>query len=184
MTDDELKKIDDRANAATPGPWSHGRWDDGSLDGCIDSPEGTVLTTDGGLYWRQGLGCYDPEDRPRPDQEFVVHARTDIPALIVEVRRLQELLKKARDYEEHLRSECSKLLARAKDAERSRDEYAERSGEHQAQAGRWMEEAGALRRERDEARARVKELEHQFLPCARCDSDGHSTERHSTCHDG
>lgn len=80
-----LEEIERRANAATSGPW----W-----------------------AWNRGVGWHiavgSPEDldewgRPRllpegfrtdiefeADAEFIAHARTDIPALIAEVKRLRE----------------------------------------------------------------------------------------------
>jgi len=79
MTEDELSKIEARANAATPGPWTF--LPDQRLE-------------------RRGLGILGPSFErvalmPEPagahpvDALFVAHARTDVPALVAEVRRLR-----------------------------------------------------------------------------------------------
>lgn len=67
MTKEQLNAIQTRADAATPGPWRQLR--------CI-------ITFRGGDY----IGTIDDLD----DATFVSGSREDIPALIAEVRRLQE----------------------------------------------------------------------------------------------
>jgi hypothetical protein len=59
VTDDELDVIGARANAATPGPWTWPDWDDCS------------------------------EQEADANNEFIAHAREDVPALVAEVRRLR-----------------------------------------------------------------------------------------------
>lgn len=81
MTEDELKAIEARAEAATPGPWETG--EEVSYPGrCAGIwPQGdtwNIVTTD--------CGVYGPE---LVDAVFIAHARTDVPALIAEVRRLR-----------------------------------------------------------------------------------------------
>jgi hypothetical protein len=68
MTDDELTAIEARANAATPGPWKDNR--------------AAGISGDGGEPVI-GLPC---------NVDFVINARTDIPALVAEVRRLRGIL--------------------------------------------------------------------------------------------
>lgn len=82
MTDLNLDAIEARANAATEGPWE-------SLD------RGDRL-----VAWRQrddelGIAAFDyvvPEPMDNADDaEFIAHARTDVPALVAEVRRLRDI---------------------------------------------------------------------------------------------
>lgn len=89
MTDEQLREIEERANAALPGPWSI------ELDGPDDA------------MFRPILGLFNPNAPPKSierfvfdwmdeslnvrnhDAAFIAHAREDIPALIAEIRRLQ-----------------------------------------------------------------------------------------------
>lgn len=88
MTDAELQAIENRATAATPGPWqATGLPYNGTDEPCI-------LTAQG-LYIAQTV--YDMQSQTEEhavdaDTMFIASARTDIPALIAEVRRLQGLL--------------------------------------------------------------------------------------------
>ena len=70
MTEAELDAIEARANAATEGPWE---WRAGFV---------TMLPSDDDLFERVGGGN-------AKDEEFVAHARADVPALIAEARRLR-----------------------------------------------------------------------------------------------
>lgn len=87
MTDEELNAIEARAAAATPGPW----WvyDDGRSAG--------VVNGDGSTYHRPYRAMICGGDAHEgyfdgPDADFIAHARTDVPALVAEVRRLTQLL--------------------------------------------------------------------------------------------
>lgn len=80
MTDDELTAIEARANAATPGPWTthvvvH---DDGYKNMGIEAVAANLTVL--------GYGGILPT---RDELEFIAHARTDVPALVAEVRRLR-----------------------------------------------------------------------------------------------
>lgn len=88
MTDETLKAIEERANKATPGPWTAepsdpNGWSDEEphCDGIHTESGGwrnAIVTTDGGVYG------------PRmPDADFIAHAREDVPKLLGEVRRLR-----------------------------------------------------------------------------------------------
>lgn len=87
----ELAAIEARAAAATPGPWewservrlvSRSRWvGDASPEVSDDAEPLPIIVTDGGVYPPHGA------DRP-----FLAHARTDVPTLLAEVRRLRALL--------------------------------------------------------------------------------------------
>ncbi len=78
MTDDELTALESLANAATPGEWRAipyaGPGPDGSWQ--VDAPITCVAD------------CFE-SDRPKADAAFIAAARTSVPALIAEVRRLR-----------------------------------------------------------------------------------------------
>lgn len=76
MTPEQLDEIEERAAAATPGPWR--------VDGYAIAAE---VDTDSFLEVCSFRGNYADEDMP-----FVAAARTDVPALVAEVRRLREEL--------------------------------------------------------------------------------------------
>jgi hypothetical protein len=78
MEAEQLDAIEERANAATPGPWlpySEERW-------C------GVVTGERGEEVEVMVGQAVSE----ADAEFVAHAREDVPALVTEVRRLSGYL--------------------------------------------------------------------------------------------
>lgn len=87
LPESELSAIAARADAATPGPWEaeHESWLDCDVNemayGCrINSPLGGVLNHD--AYWPVKAA----------DRAFLAAARSDVLALVAEVRRLQALL--------------------------------------------------------------------------------------------
>ena len=71
--------IEQRANAATPGPWAIYR-DETWMVVSIDATNGAVVAPEG-----------DNLILSVTDAEFIAAARTDIPALIAEIRRLEQL---------------------------------------------------------------------------------------------
>lgn len=96
MTDDELNAIEARCNAATEGPWEAQEGDYmPEFYQVRDVPTGClIIDTD-------NFGCGTD---PQPDYvffspenaRFVACARTDIPLLIAEVRRLRLAAKQPR----------------------------------------------------------------------------------------
>lgn len=77
----DLTEIVIRANEATPGPWHEGHID---TDTCVHI----------GDYGWVAAGPNRPEydvdsDQGRADAEFIAHARSDVPELVAEVRRLR-----------------------------------------------------------------------------------------------
>ena len=77
MNEEQLRAIELRANAATPGPWeevaeSGECW----LTSQSDETAATYIVPDTALM-------------NQDDIEFIAHAREDVPALIAEARRLQ-----------------------------------------------------------------------------------------------
>lgn len=80
MTPEQLAEIEARTAAATPGEWAH--MTDDTFFGQIRTVDDFTLIAE--------MPALD--DRTA-DFEFIAYARSDIPALIAEVRRLQaELL--------------------------------------------------------------------------------------------
>lgn len=67
----DLKVIKDRYEAATEGPWESSGHD--------------VFVGIFGKGYRIALGC------DLPDSKFIAHARTDLPACIAEIERLQAI---------------------------------------------------------------------------------------------
>lgn len=94
MTDDELAAIERLCNSATPGPWKYTdfRGDDIRLDMVSQDGDGGADAFDHASDWTDLL---TGENR-YADAALMAYARTDVPALIAEVRRLRELLSQAR----------------------------------------------------------------------------------------
>lgn len=81
MTPEELAEIERRLDAVTPGEWELSRYDHGG--GRIwDAATKRVLIAD--LY-QEG------------DREFIAHARSDVPALIAELKRCQAVIAAVED---------------------------------------------------------------------------------------
>lgn len=70
MTDEQLAAIEQRVQAASPGPWTANVY---SLE--VNGPEMTI---------------YDEGGHEQGDQQFIAHAREDVPALLAEVRLMRE----------------------------------------------------------------------------------------------
>ena len=83
MTAAELDAIEQRAHAATEGPWEASAHRTGHY---------LVICPDCGVR-----GGYE-----RADAEFIAHARSDVPALVAEVRRLRAMEQRVREYARHL----------------------------------------------------------------------------------
>jgi hypothetical protein len=92
----DLDAIEQRTNAATPGPW---QWHISrrTLDYRLQTAGWDVVMG----FARWGRNSAQPEfnidgllhhgadlDQPHPDAEFIAAARTDVPALVAAVRRL------------------------------------------------------------------------------------------------
>ena len=81
MTPERLAEIEARAEAATEGPWE--AWDRGI-----------------GFEVHVNAECLNSEFREtfrQADAEFIAAARTDVPDLLAEVRRLQAAVERVRD---------------------------------------------------------------------------------------
>jgi hypothetical protein len=79
MTENDLREIETRCNRATKGPWQ-------SFVEGRDQTSGSSFIRTGGLDDIELTGASDE------DQDFIAHARQDIPALLAEVRRLRMLV--------------------------------------------------------------------------------------------
>lgn len=91
MTPAELAAIRERAEAATPGPWTERRNDDEDNDFLysIDGADGQPIV-------KADCGVYPPD---KEDATFIAAARSDVPALLDEVERLERDLRRApRDF--------------------------------------------------------------------------------------
>jgi hypothetical protein len=84
VTDKEIREIEVRCEAATSAPWQS------FIEG-RDHLAGSDFIRTGGL----DDACPDIEliGATHADQDFIAHARQDIPALIAEVRRLRALVR-------------------------------------------------------------------------------------------
>ncbi len=88
MTGEELKAIEARLTAATPGPW---RWEN-------DGDGRTLVTEDDQVVGGAILWARDANDRQvdlqvtEQDANLIAHAYRDIRALLTEVRRLHSAL--------------------------------------------------------------------------------------------
>ena len=83
MTEQELTAIEERATAATMGPW----------DGAKNSGVVSKHTRD--PVFETGCGCCTDKALSAEDAAFIAAARVDVPALIAEVRRLRALVESA-----------------------------------------------------------------------------------------
>jgi hypothetical protein len=90
MTPEDLAAVEARANAATPGPWM------------ITHDGGLIVKSDAGFIcdFACGTGTH------AHDANFIATARTDVPLLLAEVKRLQIVL---RDQAVWLREQCDAM---------------------------------------------------------------------------
>jgi len=103
MTPAELDAIEAREKAATEGPWRAVAQDGGEVfhgfeRGVVtgwDHPQlrGPLDITGLGIDLRSGRAVRRMD---ATDAEFIAHARSDVPALVAEVRRLRGLLEAER----------------------------------------------------------------------------------------
>ena len=156
MTPMELAEIEARANAATPGPWEVG-----VLRRECDHPTTNQFTEERSVF--PPLGESGPvalaAEGEHENGAFIAHARTDVPALIAEVKRLRaenDVLRKSADAavdgvramlpaalkvaREEKREACAARLEREADAV-----HAKREGMDQRAASYIAARVGALR---------------------------------------
>ncbi|WP_265560780.1 hypothetical protein [Streptomyces hygroscopicus] len=80
LTDQQLDEIDARAKAATPGPWCTDSW---------EIYQGTEYEAGAEWIGETCRGRVEGLAQDRADAAFVAAARTDVPQLVAEVRRLR-----------------------------------------------------------------------------------------------
>jgi hypothetical protein len=116
MTEEQLKEIEDRANAATHGPWRGARsetdadewwsnYPNNALECLVVTDEEHIERIDEDdtmdLGYKSFPICCTNDDGLAIEQEsknaiFIANARTDVPLLIAEIRRLRNLVEKQR----------------------------------------------------------------------------------------
>lgn len=97
MTDLDLNAIQARADAATPGPWLIADTTDPTSD-WYDEFDGPMVVDDDsrpGFYSAIAKDFCQGADDGVSDAVFVAHARTDVPALLAEVRHLRAAVARA-----------------------------------------------------------------------------------------
>ena len=87
MTPERLDEIEARANAATQGPWE---WHPYMGSGA------TLAKPNRPFHELNILKTTDDWPPVAADAEFIAAARTDVPALLAEVRRLQDAVERVR----------------------------------------------------------------------------------------
>jgi hypothetical protein len=80
LSDDDLEEIKKRCQEATPGPWKS------YVEGREEMSGSDFIMTEGEDIYLTGAAV--------ADQDFIAHARQDIPKLVAEVERLRKLLPK------------------------------------------------------------------------------------------
>ena len=91
MSEDELSAIEERAERATPGPWHAHRDADSIGLGPIVFVHIPRADKDRSYALTNG-------ERENSNRDFIAHARTDVPALVAEVRRLRGAMEKVREF--------------------------------------------------------------------------------------
>lgn len=81
MTDEDLLAIEERVNRAARGPW-------------VTIGQGVFSFAVEVCHCESGENTPSAKEYARKDAAFIAHARTDIPALVAEVRRLRGELEK------------------------------------------------------------------------------------------
>lgn len=89
MSDLDIDAIEQRANAATEGPWVPVKLDRESDWRDIQTLDGESVAAGGLVGEGDGYGCACSPT----DAEFISHARTDIPELVARVRELEAALR-------------------------------------------------------------------------------------------
>lgn len=91
MNDKELKAILDRCTATTPGPWKS--WIEGRDHESGDSFIMTGISDGEDIFSEQRGEDIYLSGATKQDQDFIAHAKQDIPKLIAEIRRLRKIHK-------------------------------------------------------------------------------------------
>ena len=104
ITAERLAEIEARANAAT-------MWAPDECDLQVDPDDGYVYAPQGATLGHTLITLGDTYEDSGADWSFVAHARTDVPALVAEVRRLAAALEIARrEGAEAMRERCDDAI--------------------------------------------------------------------------
>lgn len=106
ITPARLAEISARANAATPGPWHY--TDSGGINGVEDDKKL--------LFWSVPKDFMQDGDGTHAtwrDTDFIANARTDIPDLVAEIRRLRGALEEIAEMDAHCAEAMSGAVAKA-----------------------------------------------------------------------
>jgi len=96
LSETEINDIEERCSRATPGPWKCDH-----RSGCIaiyvgehrnclsgiDRDKDCIHYNGSGIY-NESSGCWEMQQQARDNAEFIAASRTDVVALVAEVRRL------------------------------------------------------------------------------------------------
>jgi hypothetical protein len=106
LTPEQVRAIRERAEKATPGPWTADKpprdndgWSLAVIIAAVARGQGIYAIPPGGSY-------------PAADQNFIAAARTDVPALCATVEALRGLLGEARSYITPIQNEYAPIYAR------------------------------------------------------------------------
>ncbi len=89
LSEQELLNIETRANAATPGPWEV---DHGALPTVIIAHDPAYVSKRYNPTGRRCIAAAETGAMRADDRDFIAHARSDVPALLAEVRRQSKLI--------------------------------------------------------------------------------------------
>ncbi|AYV74270.1 hypothetical protein M1D49_07850 [Bacillus sp. PK3-056] len=93
LTTEQLNAIKERAEKATAGPWEVRKWSVPTNDQFFVRQSGESETKEIATAWQGVRYPRMPEicgEEAKSNAIFIAHSRTDIPALIAEVERLQK----------------------------------------------------------------------------------------------
>jgi len=91
VSDERIKQIRERLEAATPGPWS---WHASEKDGSGGYPQRVLSVGTPRLICE----CYESPDLPATVAPFIANAPSDIAYLLERVERLRAALEDLRDF--------------------------------------------------------------------------------------
>lgn len=104
MTEEQLREIEARAAAATQGPWfEQYEYDGGRTVAMIRSTDTTFCVN------RAAHVDGNPCEQMLANGIFIAHAREDVPALVAEVRLLQEHIRGLKETLKRIHGRCVAL---------------------------------------------------------------------------
>jgi hypothetical protein len=172
LTDDQLAEWQRLADEATPGPWEGERF--GVVVAHVNGVRRQVACAQGDAVMH-GDATVDVVTLQRSNGNLIASARTAVPALIAEVRRLTVKLGAASTQYHVMRNDyeplCQERNALQAEVERLRVALDEREGDvhlrvragyDKAVADAWRAKVAEIERERDDAQAAAKAYKRDF----------------------